>query len=189
MKRVTSKKKNMKTTLQSLRFVIVLTLLTGVINPLVITGAAKLFFREQADGSLVTAGGKIIGSELLAQNFEQPKYFWPRPSGADYATVPSGASNKGPTSVDLMKAIEARRAKFGQDAPAELLTASGSGLDPHISPAGAKFQVPRIAAERKLPEEKVAALVDQFVEGPQFGFLGEPRVNVLTLNRALDTFK
>ncbi len=179
----------MKTAFQSIRFIVVLTLLTGVINPLVVTGFARLLFSQKADGSLIVADGKIIGSELLAQKFEEPKYFWPRPSGADYATLASGASNKGPTSADLVKAIEERRAKFGKDAPTELLTASGSGLDPHLSPAGAKFQIPRIAAERRLPEEKIVALVDHQTEGPQLGVLGEPRVNVLALNRALDSLK
>jgi K+-transporting ATPase ATPase C chain len=179
----------MQTALQSIRFIVVLTLLTGVINPLVITGFAKLLFAQKADGSLIVADGKIIGSELLAQKFEDPKYFWPRPSGADYATIPSGASNKGPTSADLAKAIEERRAKFGEDAPTDLLTASGSGLDPHISPAAARYQIARVAAERKLPVEKVTALVEQTVEGPQFGIFGEPRVNVLALNRALDALK
>jgi K+-transporting ATPase ATPase C chain len=179
----------MKTTLQSIRFIVVLTLLTGVIYPLVITGFAKVLFAQKANGSLIITNGKIIGSELLAQKFEDPKYFWPRPSGADYATVASGASNKGPTSADLVKAIEERRAKLGKDAPVELLTASGSGLDPHVSPAGAKFQIPRIAAVRKLPAEKLTVLVDQIMESPQFGLLGEPRVNVLALNRALDALK
>jgi K+-transporting ATPase ATPase C chain len=179
----------MKIALHSIRFIAVLTLLTGVIYPLVVTGFAKLIFAQKADGSLIVADGKIIGSELLAQKFEDPKYFWPRPSGADYATVASGASNKGPTSADLVKAIEERRAKLGKDAPADLLTASGSGLDPHISPAAAKFQAARIAGERKLPEEEITALIEQNSEGPQLGILGEPRVNVLALNRALDGLK
>jgi K+-transporting ATPase ATPase C chain len=177
----------MKTALQSLRFILFLTLLTGVVYPLVVTGFAQVLFSQKANGSLLVTDGKIVGSALLAQKFDQPGYFWPRPSGADYATVASGATNKGPTSADLVKAIAERRAKLGPDAPDDLLTSSGSGLDPHLSPAGAKFQIPRIAAVRKLPAEKLNALVDQFTAGPQLGILGEPRVNVLALNRALDS--
>ena len=144
----------MKTTLQSLRILLVLTVLTGVIYPVAMTGVALLLFPKQATGSLVRVGNNIVGSDLLAQKFESARYFWSRPSAAEYATVASGASNKGPTSADLAKAINARREKFGPDAPGDLLTASGSGLDPHISPAAAMFQVPRVAAERKLPTSK-----------------------------------
>ena len=150
------------------------------------TCVARLLFPKQANGSRIIENGKLIGSNLLAQKFESPKYFWPRPSAADYATVPSGASNKGPTSADLRKAIDGRRAKFGADAPIDMLTASGSGLDPHISPEAARMQVPRVAAARDMPVQKVSEIVDQTVEPPQLGFLGEPRVNVLRLNRALD---
>jgi potassium-transporting ATPase KdpC subunit len=176
----------MKTTLQSIRIYIVLTLLTGIIYPLVMTGLAQLIFPKQANGSRIIENGKLIGSDLLVQKFESPRYFWPRPSAADYATVASGASNKGPTSADLKKSIDERRAKLGKDAPVDLLTASGSGLDPHISPEAAQFQVARVARERKLPNEQIATLVQQATEPPQFGFLGEPRVNVLQLNRLLD---
>jgi potassium-transporting ATPase KdpC subunit len=176
----------MKTILQSLRFILVLTVLTGAIYPLAVTGLAQLTFGRKADGSLIVNRGKTVGSELLAQKFEDPKYFWPRPSGADYATVPSGASNKGPTSADLAKAIAERRTKCGGDAPVDMLTASGSGLDPHISPAAAKYQAARVAAERKMAVEKVNELIDRLTEGPQLGFLGEPRVNVLALNLSLE---
>lgn len=176
----------MKTILQSARMLLVLTALTGFAYPLVVTAIGRVAFRDHANGSLIQKDGQTIGSALLAQKTESARYFWPRPSAADYATVASGASNKGPASADLAKAIAERREKFGHDAPDELLTASGSGLDPHLSPAAAKYQAPRIAAERKLPVEKVTALVDQLAESPQFGFLGEPRVNVLALNRALD---
>jgi K+-transporting ATPase ATPase C chain len=176
----------MKTTLQSIRIYIVLTLLTGIIYPLVMTGLAQLVFPKQANGSRIIENGKLIGSDLLVQKFESPRYFWPRPSAADYATVASGASNKGPASADLKKSIDERRAKLGKDAPVDLLTASGSGLDPHISPEAAQFQVARVAKERKLPNEQVAILIQQATEPPQFGFLGEPRVNVLQLNRLLD---
>jgi potassium-transporting ATPase KdpC subunit len=176
----------MKTILQSLRILLVLTALTGFAYPLLVTGIARIAFHDAATGSIVKQGDKAIGSALLAQKSESPKYFWPRPSGADFATVASGASNKGPTSADLVKSIAERREKFGQDAPDELLTASGSGLDPHLSPAAARYQAPRVAAERKIAIEKVNSLIDQLAEAPQLGFLGEPRVNVLKLNLALD---
>ena len=176
----------MKTTLQALRILLVLTVLTGLIYPLLATAMARLAFPQAANGSLLKWRDRSVGSILLAQKTEGPGYFWPRPSSADFATVASGASNKGPTSADLAKSIAERRRKFGEDAPSELLTASGSGLDPHLSPEAAKYQAPRIAAERKIPLERVSALVDKLTEGPQFGFLGEPRVNVLALNLALD---
>ena len=179
----------MKTIVESIRILIVFTLLTGVVYPLIVTGVGKAFFQKQASGSLVVSDGKIIGSELLAQKFDDPRYFAPRPSTADYATVASGASNKGPTSADLVKSIAERRTKFGNDAPGDLLTASGSGLDPHISPAAARFQVPRVAAERRVQPEKISVLVTQFTEPPQLGFLGEARVNVFALNRALDELR
>jgi K+-transporting ATPase ATPase C chain len=159
----------------------VLTALTGIAYPLVVTGLARVAFQRQATGSVGPHG-----STLLAQKTESPKYFWPRPSAGDFATVASGASNKGPTSADLVKSIAERREKFGKDAPDELLTASGSGLDPHLSPEAAKYQAARVAAERKIAIEKVNALIDRLTEGPQLGFLGEPRVNVLKLNLALD---
>lgn len=176
----------MKVILQSLRIFLVLTLLTGIIYPLAMTGVAQILFPRQANGSRIVEHGKLVGSDLIAQKFENPKYFWPRPSAADYATVASGASNKGPTAADLRKSIDERREKFGADAPVDLLTASGSGLDPHISPEAARLQIAHVAAARNMPTEKISALVDQTIESPQFGFLGEPRVNVLRLNRLLD---
>lgn len=179
----------MKTILQSLRIYLVLTLLTGIIYPFAITGIAQLFFPNRANGSRVIDQNKLVGSDLLAQKFENPKYFWPRPSAADFATLPSGASNKGPTSADLKNSIDDRRKKFGGDAPADLLTASASGLDPHISPEAARLQIQRVATARNMSIQKIAALVDQTVEPPQFGFLGESRVNVLKLNRALDQLR
>lgn len=176
----------MKTILQSVRIYIILTLLTGFLYPLAMTGIAQLLFPRQANGSKIVENGKLIGSDLLAQKFESPRYFWPRPSAADYTTVASGASNKGPTSTDLKKSIDERREKFGNDAPVDLLTASGSGLDPHISPEGARSQISRVATARKVSTQRLSELVDQTTEQPQFGFLGEPRVNVLRLNKALD---
>jgi len=179
----------MKTIVQSLRIYIVLTLLTGILYPLAMTGVAQLLFPKQANGSRIVVNGRFIGSDLLAQKFESPRYFWPRPSSADYATVASGASNKGPTSADLKKSIDERREKFGNDAPVDLLTASGSGLDPHISPEAAHSQIPRVAEARKMSIQQISALVDQVTEQPQFGFLGERRVNVLRLNQALDQLR
>ena len=181
--------KAMKTILQSLRIYIVLTLLTGILYPLAVTGISQFLFPKQANGSRIVENGKLVGSDLLAQKFESPRYFWPRPSSADYATVPSGASNKGPTSADLKKSIDERRGKFGNDAPVDLLTASGSGLDPHISPEAARSQISRVAAARNMSIQKVTALVDQTIEPPQLGFLGEPRVNVVRLNQSLDQLR
>jgi K+-transporting ATPase ATPase C chain len=176
----------MKTTLESLRILLVLTVLTGFAYPLLVTGIARVAFHDASTGSIATRGNTAVGSKLLAQKTESPKYFWPRPSAGDFATGASGASNKGPTSADLAKAVAKRREKFGEDAPDELLTASGSGLDPHLSPVAARYQAPRIAAERKIPLEEVNTLIERLSEGPQFGVLGEPRVNVLALNLALD---
>ena len=153
------------------------------------TGLANVLFSDAATGSVVTIEGKVAGSDLLAQKFEASKYFWPRPSAGDYATVASGASNKGPTSSDLLKAVQERREKFGADAPIDLLTASGSGLDPHLSPEAAKFQVARVAAERGLPNDRLIALIDEKTEPPQWTIFGEPRVNVLRLNLALDQLR
>src|ERR1700675_1130539 len=179
----------MKTILQSIRIYIILTLLTGILYPLAMTGVAQLVFPKQANGSRLTENGKLVGSDLIAQKFESPKYFWPRPSSADYATIPSGASNKGPTSADLKKSIDERREKFGKDAPVDLLTASGSGLDPHIPPEEARSQRAGFASARNVSIPKISALVDEAIEQPQFGFLGEPRVNVVRLNRALDQLR
>ncbi|MBV9658595.1 MAG: potassium-transporting ATPase subunit KdpC [Verrucomicrobia bacterium] len=181
----------MKHLVQSLRMLVVFTLLTGMIYPLVVTGLARALFPTQSAGSLVfdAGGNQPVGSALLAQKFTQPKYFWPRPSAGDFATLPSGASNKGPTSVDLVKAIADNREKFGAAAPVDLLTASGSGLDPHVSPAAALLQAARVADTRKIPRERIEALVKKFIEPPQLGLFGEPRVNVLLLNRALDEMR
>lgn len=176
----------MKIILHSFRIIVVLTLLTGALYPLAVTALSQFLFANKANGSLIFSGEKLIGSSLLAQKTADARYFWPRPSAADYATVASGASNKGPTSSDLVKAIASRREQFGADAPVDLLTASGSGLDPHISPTAAHFQTTRIAGARGLPVEKVEALVAAHIDAPQWGILGERRVNVLTLNLALD---
>jgi K+-transporting ATPase ATPase C chain len=187
----------MKLIIQSIRQTILWTVLTGLVYPLVITGVAQLAFRDKANGSLIQHDGNVVGSELLAQQFTGDKYFWPRPSAGGYATMPSGASNKGPTSADLQKAVQERAAAFraahklAADAPvpADMVFASGSGLDPHISPEAARIQIARVAAARGVSEDSIKALVEKFIEPPQWGILGEPRVNVLLLNLALDQRK
>ena len=175
----------MKNLATSLRLLAVMTILTGILYPLSLVAVGRIF-PAQAGGSLIVRNGKPVGSALLAQKNESPRYFQPRPSAAAFATVASGASNLGPTSAALAKAIADRRAIWGQDAPADLLTTSGSGLDPHLSPEAAAFQARRVAEARKIPDADVLALVNKFTDGPQFGFLGEPRVRILELNLALD---
>jgi K+-transporting ATPase ATPase C chain len=184
----------MKDIIASLRMLVWMTLLCGAIYPLASAGVSRVLFKDKADGSLVTVNGTVVGSSLLAQNFSAPKYFWPRPSAAGngYDPTSSGGSNLGPTSAALVKAVADRRMAWSRSNPGEgevpqdLLFASGSGLDPHISPEAARYQVARVAAARQWDAAKVQALVDQQTEGPTFGVLGEPRVNVLQLNLALD---
>jgi potassium-transporting ATPase KdpC subunit len=166
----------MKQLIQSILLTVIFTVITGILYPLAITGIAQVAFPRQADGD----------ATLLAQKFTGEKYFWPRPSACDYATVPSVASNLGPTSAALQSNVATRVAMLGTNAPSDLLYTSGSGLDPDISPEAARFQIARVAKARGLSVEKVAGLVEKFVKPPQFGILGEPRVNVLQLNRALD---
>jgi len=173
-----------------------LTLLTGVVYPLATTGLAQLIFPRQANGSLIARDGQILGSELIGQPFSDPRYFWGRPSATGpfpYNAAASSGSNLGPTNPTLEEAVKARVEALQavdpgniQPIPVDLVTASGSGLDPHISVAAALYQVPRVARERSLSEAQILALVDEHTEGRQFGFLGEPRVNVLRLNLALD---
>lgn len=180
--------------LQSLRLTLVFTVLTGLAYPLLVTGLAQALFKHQANGSLEVRKGQTVGSSLLAQGFESPRYFWPRPSASDFGTVPSGASNLGPTSQSLhsnvLARIEAVRSAnalpAGAVIPADMAFQSGSGVDPHISPASASLQVTRVASARKVSEAALEALVAQCTEPLQFGFLGEPRVNVLLLNLAID---
>lgn len=182
-------------TIIALRLLIVMTIICGGAYPLLITGIAQAAFPEKAEGSLVyNSKGEAIGSSLLAQKFRNDRYFWPRPSAGDYATVASGASNKGPTSADLKKSVDERRAGLKDTAgkeqiPADMLFASGSGLDPHISVEAARLQVKRIAAARKFDAAKTAslyALIGQLTEELQWGIWGETRVNVLLMNIALD---
>jgi len=184
----------MKLFIQSILLTIVFTVLTGVLYPLVITGIAQVAFHDQANGSLLVRNGAVVGSELLAQQFTGDKYFWPRPSAGSYATVPSGASNLGPTSQALQSNVTANAIAFrtgnklAADAPvpADMVFTSASGLDPHISPEAARLQVGRVAAARSMGADQVRALVEKFVEPPQWGIFGEARVNVLRLNLALD---
>jgi potassium-transporting ATPase KdpC subunit len=173
----------------SLRALLIITLIVGILYPLLVTGVAQMLFAGKARGSLVIRDGKILGSTLIAQHLASPKYFQPRPSAADYATIPSGASNLAPTSKALEAAIQQRKTLWGADVPIDLLTSSGSGLDPHISPESAYFQVKIVAQARGLSTQQVEILrkiVSEFVEQREFGFLGQPRVNVLKLNLAID---
>jgi potassium-transporting ATPase KdpC subunit len=175
---------------------VLLTLLTGVAYPLLVTLVAQVVFPSQANGSLIEKDGKVIGSRLIGQPFDDPKYFWSRPSATvpfPYNAAASSGSNQGPTNPAFTKAVQdrvdaLRAADPGNTAPVpvDLVTASASGLDPHISPAAALYQVTRVAKARNLDEAKVRQLVAQHIEGRQLGFLGEPCVNVLALNLALD---
>ena len=172
---------------------LIFTVITGVIYPLVVTGIAQVVFLQQANGSLIVKDGKAVGSELIGQQFDDPSYFWGRPSAANYNAAASSGSNYGPLNPALMDMVQTRidalKAADPDNTlpiPVDLVTASGSGLDPHISVASALYQVSRVATARGLNEADVIALVNQYTEGHQFGFLGEPRVNVLLLNIALD---
>lgn len=186
----------MKTAGQAIRIFLFMTLLTGIVYPLLITGMASLIFPHRAGGSVIEKDGRPIGSMLIGQSFANPKYFWPRPSATNYEAMPSGGSNLGPTSNSLKETISKRRRALqtanGVDVeiPADLLFASASGLDPHITPAAARYQVGRIATARHLDgktKTDIFLLIDKLTEPPTFGLLGEPRINVLLLNLALDS--
>jgi K+-transporting ATPase ATPase C chain len=189
----------------ALVIVVALTLLTGLAYPLAMTGIAGVLFPRQAEGSLVTVDGKVVGSSLIAQGFASDKYFHPRPSATTvtdpkdptktipkpYAADSSGGSNLGPTSKALIDRIKGDADKLkaenpGAPVPQDLVTTSGSGLDPDITPEAALFQIPRVAKARNLPADKLRELVASHTEGPTLGLLGEPKVNVLELNLALD---
>jgi potassium-transporting ATPase KdpC subunit len=181
----------------ALRTTVVTLVVTGLMYPLVVTGMSQLLFSHTANGSLVLdEHGHIVGSELIGQSFANPVYFWPRPSAAGdsgYDATASGGSNLGPTSQKLHDRIAAEIARLHETTPdatgavpVELVTASASGLDPHLSPAAALWEVPRVARARGVAPERVRLLVESQVEGRDLGFLGEPRVNVLRLNLALD---
>ena len=179
-----------------LRMTLVMTALTGLIYPLAITGLCQAFFRAKANGSLIEQNGQAIGSALIGQNFTKPEYFQPRPSAAGsegYDATASSPSNFGPTNQKLIDRTKASVEKFHKEnpgysgaLPADLVTASGSGLDPHISPASAAAQAGRVAKARGIPMEQLSAAIAAHTEGRDLGFLGEPRVNVLLLNLALD---
>jgi K+-transporting ATPase ATPase C chain len=174
----------------------VLSVVTGLAYPALVTAVAQAAFPFQANGSLITRDGQVVGSALIGQPFDDPKYFWGRPSATSpfgYNAGASSGSNLSPTNPDLVKAVQGRvealrAADPGNTAPVpvDLVTASGSGLDPHISPAAALYQVSRVARERKFSRETVLTLVERHTEGRFWGLLGEPRVNVLALNLALD---
>jgi K+-transporting ATPase ATPase C chain len=189
----------MKVTIQSILQTLVWTVIAGIAYPLLMTIFAQVAFHDQANGSLVMRDGKLIGSALLAQQFQGSNYFWPRPSACGYGTGASGiaassGSNLGPTSGALQTNVANNAAAFisGNNlptntvVPADMVFASASGLDPHISPEAARLQISRVAVSRSLKEDDVKALVEKFVEPPQWGFLGQARVNVLLLNNALD---
>jgi potassium-transporting ATPase KdpC subunit len=179
----------------AVRMTLVLTVLTGMLYPALVTGIAQAIFHKQANGSLIEANGKVIGSELIGQKFSKPEYFQGRPSAAGdgYDAANSGATNFGPTNQKLAERIKTDAEKFRKEnpefsgnVPADLLTSSASGLDPHISPASAEAQAPRVAKARGVAVERVNQLMAQFTERPDLGILGEPRVNVLMLNLELD---
>lgn len=179
--------------------ILAFTVLTGVAYPALVTGIAQGVFSEAANGSLIVRDGKPVGSALIGQTFSDPKYFWTRPSATgpmSHNAAASTGSNQGPLNPALEEAVKARIAALKsadptqtEPIPVDLVTASGSGLDPHISPAAARWQAPRIARIRDQSEAEVVKLIDAHTAGRQFGVLGEPRVNVLTLNLALDRLR
>ncbi len=182
----------MKNLLTAVLMTLVTTVLFGLVYPLVITGLAQVIFPENANGQLIRAAdGTVIGSRLLGQPFVSPGYFRSRLSAANYDAAASAGSNFGPMNPKLIDRVKTIVAKLqsenpGKPIPVDLVTTSGSGLDPHITPAAAEFQIPRVARERGMNEDELRQLVNEHTEGRRFGFLGEPRVNVLELNLALD---
>ena len=185
-----------KQLLPGLRMTILLTILTGLVYPGIITGLCQAIFPRQADGSLIERNGKVVGSALIGQNFSRPEYFRPRPSAAGndgYDATASGGSNLGPTNKKLIDAVQARVENFRRnnpdfhgEVPIDMVTASASGLDPQISPESAAAQEARVAKARGVSPEQVQRLIEKFTDGRDLGFLGEARVNVLQLNLALD---
>jgi K+-transporting ATPase ATPase C chain len=189
-------RKNMKKNLLiAIWMTLATTVLLGIVYPVVVTGLAQVMFPRQANGSLIRQGGNVVGSSLIGQPFTSPKYFYSRPSAAGaagYDPTASGGSNYGPTNKALVDRVSASVKTLQSEnpnapVPVDLVTASGSGLDPDISPAAAEFQVPRVAHERGMSEQQVRLLVEKHTHRRELGFLGEPRVNVLELNLDLDT--
>ncbi len=181
--------------LPALRMTLLMTVLTGLLYPGIVTGLCQMMFPRQANGSLEMNGGTVIGSTLIGQNFTRPEYFQPRPSAAGngYDATASGGSNLGPTSRKLVDRVKVSVDKFRRDnpgytgaIPADLVTASGSGLDPHLSPESVEAQIDRVAKARGASPQEIRSLVEQLTEPRDLGFLGEPRINVLRLNQALD---
>jgi len=182
--------------LRSFRLMLAFTVLTGLVYPAAVTGVSQLLFSSKAHGSLIMAGGGVVGSSLIGQDFGRPEYFHPRPSAAGehgYDAAASSGSNLGPTSQKLIDRVKAAAAKYRAEnggypgpIPADAVTASGSGLDPHISPANAAIQAGRVARARGVSADRVAAVIERRTERPWLGFIGEPRVNVLELNLDLD---
>jgi K+-transporting ATPase ATPase C chain len=182
-----------KNQITAILMTIATTILLGIIYPLVVTGLAQLIFPKQANGQLIQKDGKTIGSSIIAQGFSSPAYFHPRPSfaGIGYDPTNTNGSQLGPTNQKLVERVKAdvsnaRVENPNMPVPIDLVTGSGSGLDPHITPAAAEFQLPRVARERGITVDQLSALVQKHTEDRQFGFLGEPRVNVLELNLELD---
>jgi potassium-transporting ATPase KdpC subunit len=187
----------MKNLISAVRMYVVLTVVCGIVYTVIVTAIAQCLFPHRANGSLVMAGGRIVGSELLGQGFTKPEYFRGRPSSVSYDPLPSGASNLGVAGLQLKDSVAARGKEFsgtfgpasGSNVPLDMLFSSASGLDPHISPEAARVQINRIAGQRHMTlrqKEALAAMVEQSIEQPQLGFLGMPRVNVLMLNLMLD---
>lgn len=184
----------MKSLITGFRVFFLLTILTGMVYPLLVTGIAQLCFNERANGSIIKVNGIPLGSELIGQNFTGPGYFHSRPSAVNYATVPGGASNLSPTSKQLLSLVEERQRQFiitnnlqeNTPVPPDMLFASGSGLDPHISKESALFQVSRVAAQRSCDPSEIRNIVLSMIEKPQFNVFGQERVNVLMLNLELD---
>lgn len=188
----------MKTLLQSCMIFVVMTVLTGLAYPFLVTGAGQTLFPDEANGQIINRDGKAVASNILAQKITSPSYFWPRPSAVDYNARASSGSNLGPTSADLKKLYEERRKALIEahpdqgEPPQDLLFASASGLDPEISPAAAVYQLNRVANARNLNEEqkeKLKSLIQQYTQGPTLGFMGDSRLNVMELNFALDRMK
>lgn len=186
----------LRSTIVAIRFAVITLVITGILYPLMMTGVAQLVFHDKANGSLIEEGGAIVGSKYIGQQFTGQQYFHPRPSaaGEGYDAMFSGASNLGPTSASLIERVRSAVAQTmaenpgvaAGDVPVDMVTASGSGLDPDISSANAEAQVARVAAARNMNEDDVRRLVEEHTSGRDLGFLGEPRVNVLELNLALD---